>query len=83
VSAFRIAYTDEAEAGRRIIPHERRKQFDDGMRAIARAPYACGSSPVRGGRDRREATVSGVAFIRYEVSPSVLVVTVLRLIPLP
>jgi hypothetical protein len=83
VSSYRIAYSDEADMGRGAIPPERRKQFEDGMGAIARAPYACGSSPVRGDRDRREATVSGFAFIRYEVSPSVLVVTVLRLIPLP
>jgi hypothetical protein len=83
LSAYRIAYTDEALAGREAMPDERSKQFEDGMRAVAWNPYGSGSSPVRGHRDRREATVGGVAFIRYEVSPSVLIVTVLRLIPHP
>ncbi|SFC26623.1 hypothetical protein [Streptomyces aidingensis] len=80
---FRIAYTDEALAERRTIPAERRKPFEEGMREIGRFPYDSGSSAVKGNRDRREATVSGLAVIRYEVSPSVLIVTVLRLVPLP
>jgi hypothetical protein len=53
------------------------------MRALARTPYGCGSSAVGGDRDRRDAAVGGVAIVRYEVSPAVVVVTVLRLVPFP
>ncbi|WP_372455095.1 hypothetical protein [Streptomyces buecherae] len=44
-----------------------------------RDPYGHGSSPVGADRDRREATVAG-AIIRYNVSSTVLIVTVVRLL---
>ncbi|WP_414167245.1 hypothetical protein ACMATS_06435 [Streptoverticillium reticulum] len=80
---YRVAYANEAAAGRGAIPAQRRKEFDDGMTRIALDPYGCGSSAVRGSRDRRDAAVGKVAFIRYEVSPSVVTITVLRVIPAP
>ncbi|WP_461035935.1 hypothetical protein [Streptomyces mayteni] len=81
--AYRVAYTDEAAASRLALAPEHRKPFEDGMRAIAARPYDCGSTAVRGDRDRREAAVGGVALVRYEVSAAVLIVTVLRLVPAP
>jgi hypothetical protein len=83
LNGYRVAYTDEALASREAIPGERRKDFEEGMRALARTPYGCGSSAVGGDRDRRDAAVGGVAIVRYEVSPAVVVVTVLRLVPFP
>ncbi|MER6914546.1 hypothetical protein ABT354_22975 [Streptomyces sp. NPDC000594] len=62
---------------------EARKVFDTGLLAIAREPYGCGSAEVGESHDRREATVAGVAFVRYEVSASVVTVTVLRVVPAP
>ncbi|MGW2184913.1 hypothetical protein [Streptomyces sp. NPDC001719] len=60
---YRIAYTDDAAAGRRSFTAERRKLFENGMASLAQDPYGCGSSTVRGDRDRRDATIGGIAFI--------------------
>ncbi|MFJ7419707.1 hypothetical protein ACIQXD_13995 [Streptomyces uncialis] len=81
--SLRIAYTNNAAVEWRSLSGERLKAFDQGMEAIARSPHGCGSSPVKGERDRRDATVAGVAFITYVVSGSVLTVTVVKLVPLP
>ncbi len=80
---YRIAYTDDAATERRSLTAERRKLFENGMTALAQDPYGCGSSPVRGDRDRRDATIGGIAFITYVVSPSVVTVTVVKSVPLP
>jgi hypothetical protein len=80
--SYRLAYAPEVEAERAHLPPERRKRFDAGMAVIAADPYAHGSS-VQGDRDRREATVSNVAFVRYVVSASVVIVTVVKLVPAP
>lgn len=48
-------------------------------RTIGQDPYGYGSTPVKGERDRREATVLG-AIVLYYVSGSVLTVTVIRLV---
>ncbi|WP_372409662.1 hypothetical protein [Streptomyces luteireticuli] len=80
---YRIAYTDNAEAERRSLTAERRKLFENGMAALAQDPYGCGSGPVRGDHDRRDATVGNVAFVTYLVSRSVVTVTVVKLVPLP
>ncbi|MFI1012287.1 hypothetical protein [Streptomyces sp. NPDC020965] len=83
MSGLRVAFTNEANAGRHALKAEHRKTFDAGIGAIARDPYGCGSVAVRGNRERRDATVGSVAFIRYEVSVSVVTVTVLRVVPTP
>ncbi|MEU0939329.1 MULTISPECIES: hypothetical protein [unclassified Embleya] len=80
--SYRIAYAPDAEVERTHLSPERRKRFDSGMTAMASAPYAHGSA-VGGDRDRRETTVSGVAFIRYIVSATVVTVTVVKLVPAP
>ncbi|MFI6526829.1 hypothetical protein [Streptomyces uncialis] len=81
--SHRIAYTDEAKAGRGALVPKRRKDFDTGVAVLARAPYGCGSRAVKGDRDRRDATIGCVAVIRYEVSSGVLTITVLRVVPAP
>ncbi|MER7048385.1 hypothetical protein [Streptomyces jumonjinensis] len=53
------------------------------MQALARASYGCGSSPVRGERDRRDATIANTAFITYLVSEAVVTVTVGKAIRFP
>lgn len=83
MSAFRVAYANEARAGHSALSAEARKTFDTGISAIARSPYGCGSTPVNGNRDRKDATIGSVAVVRYEVSASVVTVTVLRVIPAP
>ncbi|MER7048333.1 hypothetical protein [Streptomyces jumonjinensis] len=80
---MRIAYTPAADAELRGLTPERRKEFDRDMAVLARAPYGCGSSPVRGERDRRDATVANIAFITYLVSEAVLTVTVVKAVRLP
>ncbi|WP_435840846.1 hypothetical protein [Streptomyces cinnamoneus] len=81
--SYRIAYTNDADTERRSLTVERRKLFENGMTALALNPYGCGSSAVRGDHDRRDATVGNIAFITYLVSPSVVTVTVVKLVPLP
>ncbi|MEV4434742.1 hypothetical protein [Streptomyces sp. NPDC049585] len=83
MSTYRVAYTNEARAGRDVIPAERKKAFDTGIAALAGDPYGCGSAAVRGDADRRDASIGSVAFVRYEVSPAVITITVLRVIPTP
>ncbi|MEV3874850.1 hypothetical protein [Streptomyces sp. NPDC049906] len=83
MSALRVSFTDVASAGRDALTPGARKEFDAGILAIARDPYGCGSTAVGGDRDRREATVNCVAFVRYEVSVRVVTVTVLRVVPAP
>jgi hypothetical protein len=51
-------------------------------RTLGVDPYGHGSLPIGRWADRREATVRGV-IVRYYVSGSILVVTVVRLIPEP
>ncbi|MFF4530445.1 hypothetical protein ACFY1P_14335 [Streptomyces sp. NPDC001407] len=80
---YRIAYTDDAGVQRRSLAAERRKLVENGMTALAQNPYGCGSSAVRGDRDRRDATIGNVAFITYLISTSVVTVTVVKLVPLP
>ncbi|MFI6983959.1 hypothetical protein ACIBSV_35810 [Embleya sp. NPDC050154] len=80
--SYRVAYTPDAEVERAHLAPERRKRFDAGMTGMAADPYAHGST-LGGDRDRREATVAGVAFIRYVVSAAVVTVTVVKLVPAP
>ena len=80
--AYRIAYAGQADAARRQLPTQRRREIDDAMKTtIARNPYGHGSTaPRKGDRDYREATVAGTAIVTYYVSSSVLTVTAVRLI---
>ncbi|RLV01257.1 hypothetical protein CTZ27_12085 [Streptomyces griseocarneus] len=80
MSAYRVAYANEARAGRDALSAEHKKLFDAGVDNVARDPYGCGSTSVSGSRDRRDAAIGSVAFIRYEVSPAVVTVTILRVI---
>ncbi|MFI6586458.1 hypothetical protein [Embleya sp. NPDC050493] len=76
--SYYIQYTDAAEAGLAKVDDARRREIKSTAdRTIGRDPYGHGSTPVRGNRDRREATVAGAIFL-YEVSAGVLVVSVLR-----
>ncbi|RBM10978.1 hypothetical protein DEH69_22565 [Streptomyces sp. PT12] len=61
-----------AAASRKAMSADLRARFDSGMRDLAADPYDCE-------RDRRDATVAGVA-VRYYVSRSVVTVTVVRLV---
>ncbi|MER7050049.1 hypothetical protein [Streptomyces jumonjinensis] len=81
--SMRIAYTPAADAELRSLSRERRKEFDRGMEALARSPYGSGSSPVKGERDRRDATIANIAFITYIVSEAVVTVTVVKAVRLP
>ncbi|MFI5616750.1 hypothetical protein [Streptomyces sp. NPDC051567] len=76
--SYRLAYSDVAQAGRNALSAADRKTFDAKVAAIARDPYGCGSSAVLGSRDRRDAPIGSIAIVRYEVSPSVVTVTVVR-----
>ncbi len=78
--AYRLAYAGQAESARRQMAVHRRRQFDAAMgRTIGRAPYAHGSTPIKGERDYREATVAG-AIVVYYVSAGVLTLTAVQLI---
>jgi hypothetical protein len=76
--SYHVQYSDLAERGLSGLPAANRAVVKGEIeRTIGRDPYGCGSSPVRGNKDRRSASVSTV-IIEYEVSASVLVVTVLK-----
>ncbi|MFF7246291.1 hypothetical protein ACFZBU_20545 [Embleya sp. NPDC008237] len=78
MSRYRVQYANEArDALSKLSDGQRRSLERDVESSIGNDPYGCGSSPVKGNRDRRDVTVSGV-FLRYEVSNAVLVVSVLR-----
>ncbi|MGC0415470.1 hypothetical protein [Embleya sp. AB8] len=77
--SYLVQYAGLAEAELAKLSAARQREVRavvDG--SIGRDPYGCGSASVRGDRDRREVAVANVV-LRYEVSPGVLVVTVLRL----
>ncbi|GLF95824.1 hypothetical protein [Streptomyces yaizuensis] len=56
-----------------------RIRFDTAMQRLAADPYGQESTAIQGDRDRREATVAGVA-VRYYVSATVLTVSVVRVV---
>ncbi|MFI6986010.1 hypothetical protein ACIBSV_46660 [Embleya sp. NPDC050154] len=76
--SYHVQYTSAAEQGLSGLPltsqYVVRREIQN---TIGRDPYGCGSSPVRGNKDRRSASVSTV-IIEYEVSAAVLTVTVLK-----
>jgi len=78
MSRYRVAYTDAAEDGLAGMPPANRTVVKAAIaQTIGEDPYGYGSVAVGRDRDRREASVSTV-IVRYEVSASVLIVTVLR-----
>ncbi|MFD4831250.1 hypothetical protein ACFWPV_15555 [Streptomyces uncialis] len=75
---YRLAFSDSARAGRNALPPADRKTVDAKATAVACDPYRCGSNAVLGNRDRRDAPIGRIAIVRYEVSSSVVTVTVVR-----
>ncbi|MFE3205956.1 hypothetical protein [Embleya sp. NPDC059237] len=76
--SWRIQYANAAEAALAKLSDSRRREIVAAADAtIGRDPYGYGSSPIRGNRDRREATIAN-AFVNYEVSPTVIVITVMQ-----
>ncbi|WP_241672050.1 hypothetical protein [Streptomyces sp. IB2014 016-6] len=57
-----------------------REQFERAMTSkLGADPYGHGSTPLKGDRDYREATVAG-AFVVYYISSAVLAVTAVRIV---
>ncbi|MFI1585787.1 type II toxin-antitoxin system RelE/ParE family toxin [Embleya sp. NPDC020630] len=81
--SYVVAYAPAAEVELRRLGPNRLRAFERGMSVLARDPYGHGSAPARAGyEDCRDATVADVV-IRYEVSKSVLRITVVRAAPSP
>lgn len=79
--SFRISFAPPADDT--LAKMRGSEVFRDEMaRTLGQDPYGHGSSAVKSEHDRREATVAG-AIVLYYVSGTVLVVTVVRLVPLP
>ncbi|MGC0423624.1 hypothetical protein [Embleya sp. AB8] len=80
---YTVAYAPAAEVELHRLGSDRLRAFERGMAVLARDPYGYGSAPARPGyEDCRDATVADVV-IRYEISRSVLRVTVVRAAPSP
>ncbi|MFI1579995.1 hypothetical protein [Embleya sp. NPDC020630] len=78
MSRYYVAYTDRAEQDLSGLSSQSRSVVKAAIeRSIGNDPYGCGSSAIRGDKDRRSAAVSTV-IIEYEVSASVLTVTVIH-----
>lgn len=78
--AYRIAYAGQADAARREMTPDRRREFDTAMkRTIGADPYGHGSVAIRGEKDRREATVAN-AFVVFYVARGALTVTAVKII---
>ncbi|WP_235618843.1 hypothetical protein [Embleya scabrispora] len=80
MSRYYVQYSDEAEDGLKPLSAARIRAFKSTVDStIGNDPYGHGSSQVGSDRDRRDATIAGVV-IRYDVSGSVLAVSVTRAI---
>ncbi|MFE5327203.1 hypothetical protein ACFRCG_12540 [Embleya sp. NPDC056575] len=79
--SYYVQYTDLAERGLSGLSTADRatikRQIEN---TIGRDPYGHGSSPIHGNKERRSASLSSAVF-EYEVSASVLTITVLRAVP--
>ncbi|MFE2947394.1 hypothetical protein ACFXHK_10225 [Embleya sp. NPDC059267] len=76
--SYRVQYANAAEAALAKLSDSRRREIVTTADAtIGRDPYGQGSCAIRGDRDRREVTIAR-AFVTYEVSPNVVVVTVMQ-----
>ncbi|MGW2087987.1 hypothetical protein [Streptomyces sp. NPDC001880] len=79
--SYRISYAPPADDS--LAKMRDGERFRAEMaRTLGLDPYGHGSSAVKNEHDRREATVAG-AIVLYYVSGTVLIVTVVRLVPLP
>jgi hypothetical protein len=74
---YRISYSPTSERDRANLTPNQRRDLDNGMTRIARDPYGCGSTPTYH-KDHREVTCGSVIAV-YQVSASVLTVTVVRI----
>ncbi|MFI1013390.1 hypothetical protein [Streptomyces sp. NPDC020965] len=78
MSRYAVAYAAEAAQARNAMPAALRQRFDGAMAKLADDPYAVGSTPIHGERDRRDATVAG-CFIVYYVAAQALRITTVRI----
>jgi len=74
---YHVQYSDNAMSGYNALATAKKREFDAEVKLLAWTPYSFGDS-VRGDRDRRSASLAGV-ITEYEVSPGVLVITMLHL----
>ncbi|MGC0416683.1 hypothetical protein [Embleya sp. AB8] len=79
-SCHYVQYSDRARTDYYAMPTPLRRRFDAAVGDMARHPYAHGD-PIRGNKDRRSACLAG-AITEYEISSSVLVVTMLKVVAL-
>ena len=80
MSQYRIQFAPIADEARKAMPRDVRSHFErEIVRTLGRDPYGHGSTAIRGDKDRREATIVGVILV-YLVSPSVMVVTAVKLV---
>ncbi|GCE00911.1 hypothetical protein [Embleya hyalina] len=78
MSKFFVQFTDYAEGGMRGLAEGRKQEIKSAAKsALGSDPYGGGSAAVRGDRDRREITLVN-AILSYDVSPAVVVVSVVR-----
>ncbi|MFI1382268.1 hypothetical protein [Embleya sp. NPDC020886] len=78
MSSYYIQYSNRARSEYSALPANVRRDFDAAVSYMARDPYAHGAA-IRGDKDRRSACLAGV-ITEYEISSSVLVVTMLKLV---
>ncbi|MGC0417611.1 hypothetical protein [Embleya sp. AB8] len=76
--SYYVQYTDRARIEYNALSAKTRREFDTAVHDMARNPYAQGAA-IRGNKDRRSACLAGV-ITEYEISSSVLVVTMLKAI---
>ncbi|MGW1990147.1 hypothetical protein [Embleya sp. NPDC001921] len=75
---YYVQFTTYAGENMSKLPAARKAEIENAAtRALGKDPCAWGSTSVRGDRDRREVTLAN-AFLSYDVSPNVVVVTVVR-----
>ncbi|WP_406292908.1 hypothetical protein OG948_00765 [Embleya sp. NBC_00888] len=79
MSRYTVAYGPEA-ATRDAMPADLRRRFEIGMAKLAGDPYANGSTPIGGERDRRDATVAACLVVYY-VAAECLRITTVRIRP--
>ncbi|WP_439673756.1 hypothetical protein [Embleya sp. MST-111070] len=79
--SYYVQYTDLAERGLSGLSSTDRSAIKRQIEStVGRDPYGHGSSPIRGNKERRSTSLSSVVF-EYEVSASVLTITVLHAVP--
>lgn len=74
--SYRVTFSPECERALRDLSSSQRRDLDNGMARVANDPYGCGSSQTYH-KDRRIVTCGSV-IAEYQVSTSILTVTVVR-----